>query len=45
MQQSIKIYQINKDIFRFEDEPSDEGKINHIIEYIYIKYRVKKNST
>lgn len=42
MQQSIKIYQINKDLFKFEGKPSDEDKITLIVDSIYSKYKVKK---
>jgi len=41
MQQSIKIYQINKDIYKFDGKPSDEDKITAIIANIYSKYKVK----
>lgn len=42
MQQIIKIYQINKDIYKFDNKPSDEDKITTIITNIYSKYNVKK---
>ena len=43
MQQSIKIYQINKGNYKFDGNPLDEDKITFIITSIYSKYKVKKN--
>lgn len=42
MQQSVKIYQINKELYKFDGKTTDEDKIEVIVKSIYTKYKLKK---
>ncbi|WP_305952306.1 DUF6119 family protein [Emticicia oligotrophica] len=42
MEQSIKVYQINKDNYKFDGKTTDDDKITVIITSVYSKYKSKK---